>query len=265
MLLIFPAPDLTSKHNLMRMYRLPRLLSLSLLVAITGTLSAYGATAARQPRVLVFSKTAGYHHASIPDGIAAIMRLGRSGHFRVDTTTDATRFNKRDLKKYAAVIFLSTSGDVLNDQEQQAFENYIQAGGGYLGIHGASATEYDWSWYGQLVGALFSNHPHPVKARLIIHPDARFPVTDSLPNPWIRTDEWYNFRTLPRNVHVLISIDETSYQGGGNGKNHPLVWYHDFEGGRAFYLGMGHTPESYRNPYFLELLKEGIHYATGQT
>ena len=215
-------------------------------------------------KLLVFTKTAGYRHASIPDGVAAIRLMGRQQHFRVDTTSDARWFNGRVLARYDAVVFLSTSGDMLDTVQQAAFERYIRGGGGYLGIHGAAASEYDWSWYGGLVGAFFSNHPHPQQARLVIHPDPAFPVMDSLPNPWIRTDEWYNFRSLPRDVHVLVTVDEKSYSGGNNGAYHPLVWYHDYQGGRAFYLGLGHTPESYTDPYFLKLLDAAIHYAMGR-
>lgn len=250
-------------------YRLGRLLWLTL---VTGLFFGQpGALAqSREPAtstsasLLVFTKTAGYRHASIPDGVAAIQRLGRQQHFRVDTTSDAARFQEKLLAEYDAVVFLSTSGNMLDSSEQVAFQRYIQAGGGYLGIHGASASEYDWAWYGRLVGAFFKNHPRPQQATLIIHPDPRFPILDSLPNPWVRTDEWYNFRTLPHQVHVLISIDESSYKGGENGAHHPLVWYHDYDGGRAFYLGLGHTPESYTDTEFLKLLSAAIHYAMGK-
>lgn len=243
--------------------RLSRALSLTL---IAGMLFGHSG-AQTQPghsAILVFTKTAGYHHASIPDGVAAILKLGQQQHFRVDTTSDAEKFKADLLAGYRAVVFLSTSGDMLDSTEQVAFEGYIRGGGGYLGIHGASASEYDWAWYGRLVGAFFRNHPKPQKATLMIHPDPRFPVLDSLPNPWIRTDEWYNFRTLPHRVHVLVSIDESSYTGGENGAHHPLVWYHDYDGGRAFYLGLGHTSESYTDANFLGLLSAGIHYAMGE-
>ncbi len=214
-----------------------------------------------EPRVLVFTKTAGFHHASIPDGVKTIQKMGNERHFRVDTTSDARFFTEDSLKKYAAVIFLNTTGDVLNNYQQADFQRYIQAGGGYVGVHAASDCEYHWPWYGKLVGAYFENHPRPQQAKLIIHKDAKFPVTDSLPNPWIRKDEWYNFRKPPEDVHVLVSIDETSYEGGKNGENHPMVWYHNYDGGRAFYMELGHTSESYTEPAFLDLLWAGIDYA----
>jgi len=213
------------------------------------------------PRVLVFTKTAGFHHASIPDGVKAVIQMGQRHDFGVDTTSDAAKFTDDTLHQYAAVIFMSTTGNVLDSTEQVAFQHFIQAGGGYVGVHAAADCEYEWPWYGKLVGAYFKNHPHPQSASLDIHKDALFPVTDSLPNPWIRTDEWYNFRALPQDVHVLVSIDETSYDGGENGAHHPMVWYHEFDGGRAFYMELGHTPESYTEAPFLHLLWAGIRYA----
>lgn len=221
------------------------------------------------PRVLVFSKTEGFHHASIPDGIKAIQKLGKENGFLVDTTTNAAMFTEDTLKKYSAVIFLSTTGNVLNMSQQKDFERYIQAGGGYVGVHAAADCEYHWPWYGKLVGAYFKSHPHQQEAKLDIHKDSKFPITDSLPNPWVRKDEWYNFRQPPASggdtgVHVLVSIDEKSYEGGENGDYHPMVWYHDYDGGRAFYMELGHTKESYSEPNFLELLLEGIQYAIGK-
>lgn len=217
-----------------------------------------------KPRVLVFTKTEGFHHASIPDGVKAILKLGKENGFLVDTTSNANKFTDDSLKQYSAVIFLSTTGNVLNARQQDDFERYIQAGGGYIGIHAATDCEYHWPWYGKLVGAYFDEHPRPQKAKLVIHKDPNFPVTDSLPNPWIRKDEWYNFRKPPENVHVLVSIDEKSYEGGTNGANHPMVWYHNYDGGRAFYMELGHTPESYSEQYFLDLLEAGIQYGIGK-
>lgn len=216
------------------------------------------------PRVLVFTKTAGFHHASIKDGVKAIQKLGLAHHFIVDTTSDASTFTEDTLKQYSAVIFMSATGDVLNNHEQADFQRYIQAGGGYVGVHAASDCEYHWPWYGKLVGAYFKSHPHQQKATLHIQKDPNFPVTDSLPDPWVRKDEWYNFRALPQDVHVLVNIDEKSYTGGENGASHPMVWYHNYDGGRAFYMELGHTPESYTEKPFLQLLMAGIHYAVGK-
>lgn len=216
------------------------------------------------PRVLVFTKTSGYHHQSISNGVKAIQKIGKDYHFIVDTASDASTFTEVNLKQYSAVVFLNTTGNVLDNDQQAYFERYIQAGGGYVGIHAAADCEYHWPWYGLLVGAYFKDHPAPQEAKLIIHKDKNFTVTDSLSDPWIRTDEWYNFRTQPKDVHVLISINEKSYQGGNMGADHPMVWYHNFDGGRAFYMELGHTEASYTDPNFLKMLWAGIHYAIGK-
>lgn len=212
------------------------------------------------PRVLVFTKTKGYHHASIPAGIAAVQKLGAENNFIVDTTTDASYFTRKQLKKYAAVIFLSTTGDVLNNEQQEAFQKYIHSGKGFVGVHAATDTEYDWPWYNQLVGAYFKSHPKQQEAVLNII-DPTDPSTKHLPAKWKRFDEWYNFKSIQNGLHVLMTIDEKSYTGGENGDVHPMAWYHEFDGGRAFYTELGHTDESYKDPLYLQHLLAGIQYA----
>ncbi|MGV3589600.1 MAG: ThuA domain-containing protein [Adhaeribacter sp.] len=216
-----------------------------------------------KPAILVFYKTAGFYHESIPDGIAAIQKLGQENNIAVETTKDASLFNENILKKYKAVVFLSTTQDVLNPQEQIAFEQYIKRGGGFVGIHAATDTEYDWPWYNQLVGAYFDSHPAVQKATILIK-DKTHPATAFLPDKWERVDEWYNFKSINPNVKVLATLDESSYKGGKNGANHPIVWYHEFDGGRAFYTAGGHTPKSFREPLFLQHLLAGIKYAMGK-
>ncbi|RYZ55601.1 MAG: ThuA domain-containing protein, partial [Sphingobacteriales bacterium] len=217
-----------------------------------------------KPRVLVFSKTAGWHHSSIPNGVAAISKLGQDNGFLVDTTTDASWFNEDSLGKYAAVIFLQTTGDVLNNYQEADFERYIQAGGGFVGIHSAADTEYDWGWYGRLVGAYFNGHPQGTPQAMLHVVDATDNSTKHLPKYWQRVDEWYNYKKLNPDNHVLIELDETSYQGGTNGKTHPIAWYHDYDGGRAWYTGLGHTEASYTEEPFLKHLLAGIQYAMGE-
>ncbi|KEO73764.1 ThuA domain-containing protein [Anditalea andensis] len=222
-----------------------------------------------EPRVLVFSKTAGFYHESIPEGIAAIQKLGNEHGFQVDTTTRAEMFTEENLMQYAAVIWLSTTGDVLNHVQEADFERYIQSGGGYVGIHAATDTEYGWGWYGRLAGAQFLNHPgmgdpHPnVQDGTINVTDRNHPSTQFLPESWDRRDEWYSFKKLNPNVNVLMYLDEESYQGGHKMGEHPLAWYHEYDGGRAFYTGGGHTRESYQEELFLEHILEGIKYAIG--
>jgi cytochrome c len=197
-------------------------------------------------RVLVFSKTKGWKHSSIPFGIAAIQKLGQENNFLVDTTKNAAVFTDENLKKYATVIFNNTTGNILNGDQQAAFERYIQAGGGYVGIHAAADTEYDWPWYGKLMGAHFASHPHNsnVRKATVDVTDKTHSSTTMLPEHWERTDEWYNYRSFYSGIKVLANLDENSYEGGINGANHPISWYHEFDGGRAFYTGNGHTDES---------------------
>lgn len=219
-------------------------------------------TPATTRRILLFSKTAGFRHASIPDAIAAIEALGTANTFTVDKTEDATRFNATTLAQYDAVVFLMTTGNVLNDAQQAAFEGYIQSGGGYVGIHSASDTEYDWPWYGDLMGAFFADHPSIQTATIDVE-DQIHSSTAHFGETWIRNDEWYNFQRNPRsNVNVLLSLDESTYSGGTMG-DHPIAWYHEFDGGRAWYTGGGHTKASYAEADFMQHILGGIQYAAG--
>ena len=214
------------------------------------------------PRILVFSKTSGFYHESIPDGIAAIQKLGLEHNVAVDTTKNAAYFNPDSLQQYDAVVFLSTTQDVLDSAQQVAFEQYIQAGGGFAGIHAAADTEYEWPWYNKLVGAYFLSHPKQQNAIVRVK-DKSHPSTSHLPDDWELFDELYNYKDINPEVNVLATLDESTYEGGENGENHPIVWYHDYDGGRAFYTGLGHTKESYSDSLFLQHIWGGIEYAMG--
>ena len=222
------------------------------------------------PRILVFTKTTGYHHESIVAGTAAIEKLGTQHSFHVDTTSNADMFTEESLEKYAAVVFLSTTGDVLNHYQEAAFERYIQSGGGYMGIHAAADCEYDWGWYGRLVGGYFLSHPgisdtfHSIQPGVLNIVDTQHISTKHLSKQWKRTDEFYSFKQLNKSVKVLITIDEKSYHGGKNGEYHPMAWYHEYDGGRAFYTNLGHTTESFSEPAYLTHILGGIQYAIGE-
>ncbi|MFG3505070.1 ThuA domain-containing protein [Streptomyces sp. NPDC047821] len=215
-------------------------------------------------RVLVFSRTAGFRHDSIPAGIAALKELGATSNITVDATETAAQFTTSNLARYDAVVFLSTTGDVLNAEQQKAFENYVATGGGYVGVHAAADTEYDWEFYGGLVGAHFASHPHIQPATVRVE-DHAHPATKDVPAAWERTDEWYNYRTNPRGqARILATLDETTYQGGTMKGDHPIAWCQSYRGGRAFYTGGGHTAASYAEPAFRRHLLGGLRYATGQ-
>jgi len=241
------------------------LLRAILLAAVTGLVACSRAHADETGfAVLVFSKTAGYRHDSIPAGIEAIRTLGAQKHFAVDATEDASVFNDQTLAQYRVVVFLNTTGDVLDGEQEAAFERFIQSGGGFVGVHSATDTEYEWAWYGRLVGAYFKKHP-PIQAAMLRVVDATHPSTRHLPAEWRRTDEWYNFREDPSaSVTVLLRIDESTYTGGTMGANHPMAWCHPFDGGRAWYTELGHTKESYSEPLYLEHLLGGIEWAAGE-
>ena len=215
------------------------------------------------PRVLVFSRTMGFRHLSIPDGIGAIRELG-IGRWCVDATEDPAAFTADNLRRYRAVVFLSTTGNVLDDAQQKAFEDYFRAGNGWVGIHAAADTEYEWPWYGKLVGAWFKGHPRNQQATVNVE-DRTHRSTAMLPAEWKRLDEWYSFRSNPRSdVHVLASLDEKSYDPEKVPMgDHPIAWYHEFDGGRAWYTALGHTKESYSEKLFLEHVREGIEWAAG--
>ena len=214
----------------------------------------------QQPTVLIFSKTNGYRHQSIPAGIAAIKKLGVENKFLVEATEDSLAFTDANLSKYKAIIFLSPTGNVLGEAQQTALENYIKKGGGFVGIHAATDCEYDWPWYVKMVGASFLSHPKQQMAKLVVT-DKKNNATKHLPEIWERKDEWYNFKNMNPDVKVILKIDETSYEGGKNGDNHPMAWYHAYDGGRAFYTELGHTDETFIEPAFLQHLLGGIQYA----
>lgn len=238
------------------------ILAITVMLGLGVLITACHKTRPGKPKVLVFSKTTGFRHSSIPAGIKAIQKLGEENGFDVDTTENADRFREDSLQQYAAVIFLNTTGDVLNNYQEADFERYIQAGGGFVGVHAATDTEYDWGWYGQLVGGYFDNHPPGVHKATLTIKDKTFQATKDLPEKWEHSDEWYNFKKLDKTTHVLITVDEKTYQGGTMGE-HPISWYHDFDGGRAFYTELGHTDESYTEPNYLKHLLGGIKYAIG--
>ncbi|WP_375445815.1 ThuA domain-containing protein [uncultured Fibrella sp.] len=211
-------------------------------------------------RVLVFSRTKGYRHQSIPTGQRTLMELGKQNGFAVDTTEDAGKFTEANLKRYSAVVFLSTTGDVLDDAQQINFERYIQAGGGYVGIHAATDTEYDWPWYNKLAGAQFASHPgNPnVQEGETYAVNKNHASMMGFPDRWKVKDEFYDFKNVNKDINVLVKIDEKSYKDGKMGDNHPMAWYHNFSGGKAFYTNFGHQNETFADPVFLKHLLGGL-------
>ncbi len=239
---------------------------------LTSLLGLLATTArAEQFSVLLFSKTAGWHHESILEGVTAIRGLARLHDFNVFWTEHAERvFNDTELRKYKAVIFLSTTGDALNDEQQAAFERYIRAGGGFVGIHAAADTEYGWPWYTKMVGHMFHIHPAVQTATLQVE-DRNFPGMDRFAKRFLFTEEWYEFDAARSSkLRYLLSVDETTYEphakwgpkeGKGMGKLHPIAWYQEYDGGRAFYTALGHLPATYGDANFMHHVYGGIYWA----
>ena len=246
----------------------PASLRLSVLFLIsTVVFSCKQDTATQEPsaplHVLIYSKTKAYRHECIEPGGKALQTYLQSKGILSTMTEDSTVFHPDRLKAFDVVMFFQTTGNVLDSVQQVHFQNYFKSGKGFVGVHAASDTEYDWPWYGQLVGAYFSSHPD-IQPAAIIKTDTAHLTCKHLPDRWNRTDEWYNFKQIPSNVNVVLKIDEATYQGGTHGDPHPMSWYHTFDGGRSFYTAMGHTVESYKDTMFLEHVAQGVMWAAGK-
>ncbi|MEV5974069.1 ThuA domain-containing protein [Streptomyces sp. NPDC051921] len=216
--------------------------------------------------VLVYTRTAGYRHDSIPAGAAALAELATAEGFFTETTEDPAVFTPHRLARCAAVVLLSTTGSVLTDAGRAAFEAYVRAGGGLLAVHAAANAEPDWPFYGELLGTRFDAHPELQPGTVCVDaPD--HPATGPLPRRWEWTDEWYNFTANPRatGVRVLARADETSYRGGTLGADHPLVWCRDAapDRGRFLFTALGHTPEAYADPAFRAHLAGSLRWVSG--
>lgn len=221
-----------------------------------------GGAPARAPELLLFTKTAGYRHASIEKGIEAISNLCAQERISFSATEGTERFTDAGLRSLSGIVFLSTTGDVLSDTEQAAFERFIERGGAFIGVHAAADTEADWPFYGSLLGAHFKSHPAVQVAELRNEGAASHPATLPLPATWVRRDEWYDFDRNPRSTsNILLTLDEQSYVGGTMGEDHPIAWTREQGTSRVFYTALGHTEESFEEPLFLEHLRGGIVWA----
>ncbi len=226
----------------------------------------YSATAFSQKQfnALLVTTTRGWHHESIHAGVLAIQQLGVKHNFKVDLLEDHNGFNDKTLGNYEVVIFLNTTGDIFNEQEQKSLEHFIQAGKGFMGIHSASDTEYDWAWYTKLVGRMFKSHPAIQSARLNIL-DASFPGLEGFANNKQWTDEWYEYSPDKiEGLKTILSVDESTYKptsANAMGSFHPIAWYHHFDGGRSFYTNLGHMPSDFSDPTYLSHIAAGIIWA----
>ncbi|MFF5922345.1 ThuA domain-containing protein [Streptomyces flavochromogenes] len=246
--------------------------------------------------VLIYTRTTGYRHDSIPDGAAALAELAHDLGRKAEVTEDPEVFTPGRLAECAVVVLLSTTGNVLTPGGRAALEAYLRGGGALLAVHAAANAEPDWPFYGELLGTRFDGHPE-IQPGIVLVDDRDHPATAPLPARWAWTDEWYNFTSDPRGsakpgdgtasgggaqsgggrkpgnstesrdapasgVRILARADETSYRGGTHGDDHPLVWCREIDGGRVFFTALGHASETYRDPVFRAHLSGALTWLT---
>ncbi len=231
-------------------------------LGLAGAVGCYPVT--EPTRVLVFSRVTGFRHDAIDAGLPVLTERLAEGDVGVDATEDPA--DLADLRRYAAVVFFYTDGeDVLDDPARASLEAFVRGGGGFFGIHSATNTEKAWPFYRELVVAEFTSHPAIQEASVTVE-DHTHPATAALPDgPWVQTDEWYNFDVSPREdgVQILATVDETTYDGGTMGTDHPVMWCHERVGGRVFYTALGHPVERWQDPVFVDHVVAGVRWVAG--
>ena len=209
--------------------------------------------------VLVITETKGWVHDSIESGLKLIQNIGNKNNFNVYHSDNSSVITYKNLKEIKTIIFLNTTEEILTDVEQKVMESFIKSGKGFVGVHAAADTEYNWQWYGKLVGAYYRNHPEVMNGKILT---INHKITNHLDSEWEIEDEWYNFDYVNYDINILLHLDEDSYVGGEHPDYHPITWYHEYDGGRSFYTGLGHTKEVYEDERFIKLLEKGILYAS---
>jgi type 1 glutamine amidotransferase len=230
------------------------------------------ATAADQARVLVYSGSTGFRHDSIPAGVEAVKAIAGKLGYGVDATEDPEVFSAQKLAAYQVIVFVSTTTDPKKPESEwftgdrrNALVGFLKAGKGIVGLHAAADSHYHWPWYGQMIGGYFERHPKGTPKGTQTVADAKFPATAKLPKTITRNDEWYYYKDFNPLMHVLITVDPATIgEGEADVNPNPVAWYHEFGGGRVFYSGLGHTSESYSEPYITDLISGGLKYAVGR-
>jgi hypothetical protein len=250
-----------------------RRLSIGLIAVLAGMSFNLGACAGDKARVLVYSGSTGYRHASIPAAVASIKALGEKAGYVIDTSEDAEVFTAENLVKYKALVLVSNSTDPKKPESEwfvgpkrEALQGFLEAGKGVVGLHAAADSHYHWGWYGRMMGGYFERHPKGTPKGVVTVVDARHPATAKLPKSLERNDEWYYYKDFDPTVRVLVTIDPQSIGDSGEAdvNPNPLVWCHDFGGGRVFYSALGHTDESWNEPYMINLMTGALAYAVGK-
>lgn len=241
-----------------------KLITLVIIMAISTSLQA------QQFNVLLFTKSNAYHHKSVNVAVTAMEGLAKKHHFSMDWHEDPARINTANLEQYDVIVFLLTNGDILDEEQKKALQAFVQSGKGFVGIHSASDTENRWDWYTRMVGRTFHIHPEVQTAELSVI-DRGFPGLEHMPDRFLWTDEWYEFGAEHTDtLNYILSVDESTYDararsrdksGEGMGEFHPIAWYQEFEGGRAFYTALGHLGASYSDTLFMAHIYGGLYWA----
>jgi len=218
-------------------------------------------------KILALAKTNSYRHAAIPAASAMLQSISDEHGWSIFQTENAAVFNADDLAKFDLVVLNNATGRLFTPEQEAAFVEFVENGGGVVGIHAAGDSSQEWHWYvSELIRARFTGHPmqqHIQPATLIVE-DASHPATQHLEASWLRSDEWYNFAESPRGrVNVLISIDETTYDPETEpmADDHPMVWWHEIGRGRVFYSALGHSPEAYSEPRMRTMVTNAMAWA----
>ncbi|MFY0607783.1 MAG: ThuA domain-containing protein [Cyclobacteriaceae bacterium] len=247
------------------MNKLVHTISACLLGIIILSCTAQNQSDSDEINILVFSKTGGFRHKNINEGIASLREISNQNGWKLIASENAGFFTSDSLNEIDVVIFLNTTGDILAGDQEEAFERYIRNGGGFVGIHAAADTEYEWPFYQEMICAQFASHPKTQEARLVVKQDSKHPSIGHLDDEWIVTDEWYYFKEpLKAHAKILIELDESTITGKEpTGQVHPITWSHEEFGGRVIYTGIGHTKAQFSNPVYLEHLTRSINWAAG--
>ncbi len=232
----------------------------------------------KKVNVLVYTKNGkGYVHDNIPSAVACLQQFGKKYGFRVDTSSNTSVMTESNLKQYTMLIFPSTNNDVFDNEAQRlAFRRYIEAGGGFVGIHSVTGTERNWKWFKMMLGGTFSWHAKFQKFNVKMV-DPSHPSVQGLPNTWSKGDEFYFAKELYPGPKVLMAHDITSLDttdatqkaniiknAGGYAELYPSVWTYDFDGGHTWVTTLGHDKKDYSDPLYMQHLLQGIRYVASR-
>jgi uncharacterized protein len=225
---------------------------------------------ANQFQVLVYTSPDRWHNPTIPVAMIEFQEMAKRHGFGLTWTQQPESFTDENLKRFQVIVFLHSTESALSAAQAESFRNYIRNGGGFAGIHGASIAADRPEWYKKLIGRVFTEHPE-VQTAIMKVVDRNHPSTMHLPERWMWTDEWYAFsEPFVDKLNYLLTVDENTYdtdrtwgddRSSAMGEFHPIAWYHEYDGGRSFFTSLGHMPELFKDPWFLNHIYGGIFWA----